>query len=318
MRSHLADRQTFGPFAGFVHDERFVLSVPDGNMEDAGSAIDFPGTKFYAQVGLLGVCRICAGAHQLQYQPDSSANGVAYFLKALLQVSGETRYLQAEGEITLRAGEWLLYDPLKAYALRSDGPVEHLVLVFPRTAIIGKTGLLPAAAAEPFGCRGGMAQIVASMFATLFHCLPTIASDYHSDVSEALLHMIRLALDERLREQSKLSINDTLRDRIKIFVRRHLRDPELSIGKVAEAMKCSKRNVHKIFEGDGETLHSYISRLRLDFCRSDLVDPEQFDRSITDISLSWGFNSSAHFSNVFRGRFGVSPRECRRGARSVA
>jgi len=38
--------------------------------------------------------------------------------------------------------------------------------------------------------------------------------------------------------------------------------------------------------------------------------------SITDIALSWGFASPAHFSRVFRDRYGMSPSEARQAPRA--
>ncbi len=62
----------------------------------------------------------------------------------------------------------------------------------------------------------------------------------------------------------------------------------------------------------GDTVAAAIRRFRLDRCREELEDRRQRARSITEIAFRWGFNDSAHFSRVFKARFGMSPRAVRR------
>jgi AraC-like DNA-binding protein len=35
------------------------------------------------------------------------------------------------------------------------------------------------------------------------------------------------------------------------------------------------------------------------------------NRTITEIAFGWGFSDAAHFSRIFRARFGCAPRELR-------
>jgi len=100
-------------------------------------------------------------------------------------------------------------------------------------------------------------------------------------------------------------------ERIDAFVRQHLRDPDLSIDRIAADLRCTKRYLHKIFRGRGETLSQYIRGLRLERCAADLSNPELAGHSITELSYRWGFSDSAHFSRTFKTRFGVPPRSYR-------
>ncbi len=56
---------------------------------------------------------------------------------------------------------------------------------------------------------------------------------------------------------------------------------------------------------------------RLERCRDDLMDPLRRHRSVSDIACARGFNSPAHFSRVFRERYGVPPASFRRRARAA-
>lgn len=48
----------------------------------------------------------------------------------------------------------------------------------------------------------------------------------------------------------------------------------------------------------------YITEMRLHRARNLIVQTEQ---SITDIAMARGFNSTLHFSKVFRSHYGISP-----------
>jgi transcriptional regulator GlxA family with amidase domain len=53
----------------------------------------------------------------------------------------------------------------------------------------------------------------------------------------------------------------------------------------------------------------YYVNLRLTKARTQL---QRTSKSVVQISLACGFASAAHFSNAYRDRFGVTPREERR------
>ncbi|MGD9922536.1 MAG: helix-turn-helix domain-containing protein, partial [Pseudorhodoplanes sp.] len=59
------------------------------------------------------------------------------------------------------------------------------------------------------------------------------------------------------------------------------------------------------------SLNVWIWNQRLDGAKRDICDPALAGRTITEIAFGWGFNDAAHFSRIFRGRFGCSARELR-------
>jgi AraC family transcriptional regulator len=65
----------------------------------------------------------------------------------------------------------------------------------------------------------------------------------------------------------------------------------------------------------GLTPHSYLQKLRLETARQRLSSPRGL---ITQIALDCGFSSHSHFTQVFRARFGLTPQQYRRQARSPA
>lgn len=102
------------------------------------------------------------------------------------------------------------------------------------------------------------------------------------------------------------------RAHIKRFIEARLRDPELSAAFVADYFGVSTRYVSMIFEKEQEPVSAYILRRRLEECAHQLASRDWASHSVTDIAREWCFVNRAHFSRVFKKRFGVSPREFRR------
>ena len=105
--------------------------------------------------------------------------------------------------------------------------------------------------------------------------------------------------------------SETLRQRLKAYIRLHLRDPDLSIERIAASLSCSKRYLHMCFADEGMSITEFIWMERLDQCRRELGEVTPSERTITEVAFSWGFNSSSHFSRLFKKRFGAPPSRTR-------
>jgi AraC family transcriptional activator of tynA and feaB len=104
---------------------------------------------------------------------------------------------------------------------------------------------------------------------------------------------------------SRPASSNPLSQKIKDYIAVNLHDPDLSIDGIAASLNCSKRYLHMAFASEGTTIARYIWSVRLENCRRDLETARP--GTVTDIAFSWGFNSSSHFSRLFKERFGVSP-----------
>ena len=72
----------------------------------------------------------------------------------------------------------------------------------------------------------------------------------------------------------------------------------LSMDDIAMAIKCSRARLFSIFKhATGLTPNDYLQRLRVSKAAAML---QETDRSITEIAMLCGFNTSQYFSNVFR------------------
>jgi AraC-like DNA-binding protein len=93
-------------------------------------------------------------------------------------------------------------------------------------------------------------------------------------------------------------------------IRANLADPQLSPTKIADALHISRRTLYTALSPDEDGVAAEIRRQRLERARAMLLDPSQ-PRSVAEISTAVGLPNAAHFSRIFRARYGLSPRELR-------
>lgn len=97
------------------------------------------------------------------------------------------------------------------------------------------------------------------------------------------------------------------------FIDAHLADPSLGAAQIAGALRLSHSRLHAIVRSKGtSSIGQTIMDRRLKRCGESLADPRCQHRGITQIAFDWGFKNAAHFSQSFKSRFGVSPREYRK------
>lgn len=100
-------------------------------------------------------------------------------------------------------------------------------------------------------------------------------------------------------------------DCAKTYIANHLREPNLNSQRIADACHVSVRYLYKIFAADGISINEYVRNERLEAIMRDLHDPEANYKSFRELSVNWGFVSAAHFSRVFKDKYGRPPAEFR-------
>jgi AraC-like DNA-binding protein len=164
---------------------------------------------------------------------------------------------------------------------------------------------------RPLSGARGIGSVACETIARALDAAPGADARFAPELGEAILRQVRLALLEQAGMLPAASGRELLRERTAALVGQRLREPGLDIEAIADALQCSKRALHKAFEDRGESLHRFLWRSRLELTRRQLEDPRESARSITSILLGAGFSSAAHFSRLFRQRYGASPREWR-------
>ena len=281
---------------------------------EARSEGEFRGRLVHCDAGEVRLCRLSASSHRVARTPDLIRQDDRGFLKVVFQLAGSTWFEQGGRKTLLAPGEWSIYDTMKAYTVSNTSDIEQMVLLVPREKVLAAHLNPDELLVQRYDARAGIGRLAGELTSRAFDEIEACGAESAETIGEAVAQLLRQSLMERAGRPTSLTLREALRDRIRTYILRNLRDPDLSIDRIAAALRCSKRNLHKAFSNDGATLSDTIWRLRLDHCRRDLVAPACAWKSITEIAFSWGFSSATHFSKTFRDAYGMSPKACRLAA----
>ncbi|MET7698662.1 helix-turn-helix transcriptional regulator [Streptomyces sp. NPDC005485] len=197
---------------------------------------------------------------------------------------------------------------------------QTLLLRFPRF-------LLPLPARDPRWPGTARIPGAQGIGALSPHCLPLVAWQLHGPSPSATARLSAPAPDAPATASAGVpdasstvappTRRRALMTRIHAFIADNLGDAHLTPDAIATAHHISLRYLHKLFKQEGHTVAGWVRACRLEQCRRDLADPQSAARPIHAIAARWGFASPAHFSQVFRGAYGLSPSQFRRQRTAV-
>jgi AraC-like DNA-binding protein len=247
---------------------------------------------------LNDVCygKFCCDAHSLVADFSSANRSLAVF-----QQSGVTHYKVGTTKVILRPGQWLLIDGCVTARVEHSSRVEALAIQLPRRTL-DMTSAIHLFSGE-HGVQWLTFNFVKDAFSVLSHL-----SAAKCTLGEHVCELIRLSVDEHANDDAspararagQLDGHAILR-----FIQRNLPDPSLSLDAIASRFGCSKRTLHRSFQAVCDmTVERYLWHARIERCAQELSGTF----SITEIAYKYGFSDSAHFSRMFRQRYGLSPR----------
>ncbi len=275
---------------------------------EASSDGAFRGRLLHCDAGDVRLCRLSASSHRVVRTPDLIRQDDRGFLKVVFQMEGTTWFEQAGRKTLLHPGEWSIYDTMKSYTVSNTSDIEQLVLLVPREKVLAAHLNPDELLVQRYDAKAGIGRLAGELMHRAFDEIGSCSAESAETIGDAVAQLLRQSLMERAGRPTSLTLREALRDRIRTYILRNLRDPDLTIDRIAAALRCSKRNLHKAFSNDGATLSDTIWRLRLEHCRRDLASPACAWKSITEIAFSWGFSSATHFSKAFREAYGTSPK----------
>lgn len=121
----------------------------------------------------------------------------------------------------------------------------------------------------------------------------------------------KLPVKQQEMEQEKNAgqTNSDMIERIKLYVEEHL-SREITRKEIAEFAGFNQEYLSTLFKKEtGDTLSEYIQKKRLSVAKKLL---RQTNLPISLISQDCGYETLSYFSNVFRQKVGLSPREYRK------
>jgi AraC family transcriptional regulator, positive regulator of tynA and feaB len=227
-----------------------------------------------------------------------------------LQLSGQAMFEQNSREVVLKAGDFILLDPLLPYTGTSEN---LLILKVPRLALearLGKMSQMVAKCVKPSDPEGGLTSSLLAMLPDFVDRLQPATSKV---LSSQVLDLIALSLTHTTgAARPKMSSSQAVISmRLRAAIESQLANPELDSDAVAGAARISVRYANRVLAREDTSIARLIQARRLERCRRALHDPSQAHRTISEIAYGWGFTDLTHFGRSFRAAFGMLPSEFR-------
>lgn len=233
-------------------------------------------------------------------------------VRVLLQSHGVSRFEQDGQVIEFGPDDCLVYDFSRPHRITNLGLTRLHSVVMPKY-LLSHSGLKLQRMPAQRVSADATVQIVHGFVESLLNKGAALSLDDEAGMADALFDLLLLIFTRQKDLAAALSHPELLRMRAKGFIAKNLADPELSIEEISNALGCTKRYLHMVFQDEGTTVARYIWQSRLERSHQDIEASANSDKSITDVALSWGFSSSAHFSRLFKERFGFAPSLLRQG-----
>ena len=205
------------------------------------------------------------------------------------------------------------------YAKRQNGEVDFFLNISPMPNYnVGKmaesslrqaknTFIVSVALATRAAVAGGLNEETAYSLSDEY--IQTVENMVSLDSIDHLSRTMFIDFTERVRDAA-LPLRDIPEDinRAIQYIRLHT-NSDLSVQEVADAVCLSRSHLsHKFKEIMGFDLSSYIMRCKLEEAKSLLTYSQQ---SIIEISNYLCFSSQSYFTNVFKKKYGMTPKEYR-------
>ena len=274
----------------------------------------FDGRMSTVRAGDVVLTRLEGDRHRVMRSAAQVRQSEVGYLKIVAPYVGCAGVEQKGREAWVTPDQWSIYDTTDSYTVSCPVRVQHLIVMVPKEPLVQRGLSLDPLMARRLGGSGGVARMALETMRTAHRELPGMSETAARGVGEAITQFVQLSMLDLAGIGTAVTQREALRERIKQHVTAHLADPGLSVDAVALALNCSRRQLYNAFAEEPDGVAGYILNRRLQACRNTFDDRGQGHRSITDIALSHGFQSMAHFSRVFRAHLGVAPSDYRRTA----
>ena len=242
---------------------------------------------------------------------------IAHFSKdyyyAGIEQLGRFEILQGGSSVVLRPGIGGLYYANEPYILRSNVKTRQFWIELPREAFnrrfeSGRPPLL-----TPIDLGQGLGRIAAEFCASLASEGSGFDPQIRARLGEQFMDILAMAVSSGPDHQpeAESSVQRARLRSVKAYIDANLSDPGLSLGVIAKKNGISLRYLHQLFRQTDMSASEWLRLRRLQRSYDLLSSPLHAAESITEIAYSIGFNSSSHFSNLFRAQFGVRPSDVR-------
>jgi len=253
--------------------------------------------------------------------PQDIASDDRAHLFARLQLHGTVALFQDGRSTQLGPGLLAFHDAGRPFKLVMPERQRACVLMMPRRLLrLNDTQVRRLTATAVDDAPGRPAALLLPLLSGLVSEIGTTPPVLREKVARTITDLLATLAVGQLGAQGSAPrvTGPTLLDQVKASIERRLGEPELSPRLIADEHGISLRYLHKLFQEQGTTVGRWVRQRRLEACKTELARHDGAGRVIGTVATRWGFSSPAHFSNVFRSAYGMSPGEWRASAAGTA
>jgi AraC-like DNA-binding protein len=268
------------------------------------------GVLHGAELGQVGMFTVSGTPQVVRRTTRAVRQEPGDYIKVCVQLRGRATVHQDDREIRLNPGQLAVYDTGRPYALRLDGAWSCAVMAVPRGEFKVPGTDLDRAMARMYPADHGPGLVLAGFVVATVSQITSTHPIAAAKIGEAGASLLAgtLADDGNLAARDA---HEDLRRHVIAYIRSHLDDPRLSRSNIAAAHHMSLRTLDRLFGQESWSVSDYVRNERLEAVRRDLENPSLLNRSVAALAARWCFVDAAHFSRVFRQRYGYPPSHAR-------
>lgn len=231
---------------------------------------------------------------------------------AVVLTSGQYKLEQAGREVFLNKGEMSFYDATQPHRITIPEQFSKILISIPRPLLDKRLNNVGKLTATKLETDSGIGAVATSMIQSTVQQLDKMTEVQFQQLANPVLDLFTLLLGEHEAELTTLSQHQHYALlRVKQFIHLYIKDSTLNAAAVSAGVGLSLRYINNLFHQEQTSLMRYITTQRLELTQRYLTNIIHRNLTITEVAMQCGFNNMAHFSRIFRHRYGVSPRAYR-------
>lgn len=233
-----------------------------------------------------------------------------YYLQLIHR--GNLSVLQHGATHRSNAARGAIFCATEQYELQCHGEVRSFYLEIPRDDFAQRFPRERIPVSASLNTTQGLGRIATEFCATLASEGSKLQDTIRAGLGSQLMDMLAFTLlsSEGDMPAAEGSVKKARLMSVQRWIEAHIGNADLTLEMVAAANGMSLRYLHLLFEPCEMSASEWIWNRRLQLCYDCLARGD--GRSITSIAFDHGFSSSAHFSTMFRRKYGLSPRDVAR------
>jgi len=250
-------------------------------------------------------CEPCAGKRTVKEIRQSDGE---YY--GLLYIYDGSEIVYHEGQsVELSKNSFMIWDSTKPIEFKLFSDTKKITMLVPQDRMRAQLPQVDSYLGKHIDFSRGLNAVAASHISALGNEIDAINRGSGDSAIDLTIELITTCLQAGRNEHPMTRARQELFDAVMEYIRRNLDHPELGPNLIANDFHISTRYLHLLFSEKGLSVSHYILDQRLEQCRRQLSRQNSIKDSITNVAFQWGFNDSAHFSKVFKRKYGITPKE---------